>query len=316
MVPSVKCSKCGFENRADARFCKGCGHVLPAQPASRAVPTSLGVICLACGFTTAKPGARFCLRCGKPLPAPVPADEAPTPSSVSPPPAPPSGAKRRGWSWGWMGAVGGAGALVCVAVLGIAAVFAIPRLIGKEEPSAAWVVVTDEPSASKSPAVSAELTAAPSSSPLPTSTTISSVTESPTPTHTLPPPTETPSPEPLPAAPPEAAVGIALSADSLEVSDLLTVTVTITNTGEVGFGRVRCQLVGEWSLQLEVVEKPDVLIPGEFEPGEMRAIVFVLRAVNPGGARIQAGVTMEAVGTPSPAVGEALSDDLEVIVTE
>ena len=116
--------------------------------------------------------------------------------------------------------------------------------------------------------------------------------------------------------PPEAAVGIALSDDSLAVGDLLTVTVTITNTGEVGFGKVRCQLVGEWSLQFEVVKKPDVMIRGKFGPGEEKSIIFVLQAVNPGVARIQAGVTMEAIGGPSPAVGEALSDDLEVAVSE
>lgn len=326
MMPLVKCSKCGFENRSDARFCKGCGHVLLAQPASRAVSTSLGVVCLACGFTTAKPGARFCLRCGEPLPATVPAavptDELPAPSPVSPPPAPPSESKRRGWSWGWIGVGGGIGALICVAVLGIAAVFVVPRLIGEEEPGVGWVLMTDEPSSTLvTPTVSTEPTALPSPSPLPTSTTISSVTESPTPTPTSTPtptplpPTETPSPEPLLAVLPEAVVAIALSDDSLEIGDLLTVTVTLTNTGEVGFGRVRCQLVGEWSIQLEEVETPGVLIPGEFEPGEMRSIVFVLRAVNPGVARIQASVTMEAVGGPPSSVGGAVSDDLEVVVS-
>jgi hypothetical protein len=111
-------------------------------------------------------------------------------------------------------------------------------------------------------------------------------------------------------------VGIALSDDLLEIGDLLTVTVTITNTGEVGFGKVRCQLVGEWSTQLEEVETPGVLISGEFKPGEMRSIVFVLKAVNAGSVRIQASVTMESVGGPPPSVGGAISDELEVVVSE
>jgi hypothetical protein len=291
--------------------------VLPAQPASQAVPASLGVVCLACGFTTAKPGARFCLRCGKPLPTTVSADEAPASS-----PAPPSGSKRRGWLWGWIGVGGGAGALMCIAVLGVAAVFVVPRLVAKEEPAVRWTVVADGPSSTPvTPTVSTELTATPSLTLLPTSTSVSSVTESPipvptsTPTPTSPPPTEPPSPEPLPPTPPKAVVGIALSDDSLAVGDLLTVTVTITNTGEVGFDKVRCQLVGEWSAQLEEVETPGVLISGEFKPGEMRPIVFVLRAVNPGSARIQASVTMESVGGAPPSVGGAMSDELEVVVS-
>ena len=295
--------------------------MLPAQPASQAVPTSLGVVCLACGFTTAKPGARFCLRCGKPLPATVPADEPPAPSPASPPPAPPPGSKRRGWLWGWIGVGGGVGALLCIAVLGIATVFVVPRLIDKtEETAVGRVEVTDEPSSAPvTPTVSAKPTAMPSPSPLPTSTAaMLSVTESPTstPPPTLAPSTDTPSPEPLPPTPPEAVVGIALSDDLLEIGDLLTVTVTITNTGEVEFGKVRCQLVGEWSTQLEEVETPGVLISGEFKPGEMRSIVFVLKAVNAGSAGIQASVTMESVGGPPHSVGGAISDELEVVVSE
>ena len=294
--------------------------MLPAQPASQAVPTSLGVVCLSCGFTTAKAGARFCLRCGKPLPAIAPADEPPAPSPASSPSGPPPGSKRRGWLWGWIGVGGGAGALLCIAVLGISAVFVVPRLIDKtEETAVGRVEVTDEPSSAPvTPTVSAKPTAMPSPSPLPTSTAaMLSVTESPTSTSppTLPPSTDTPSPEPSPPTPPEAVVGIVLSDVSLEIGDLLTVTVTITNTGEVGFGNVRCQLVGEWSTQFEEIETPGVLIPEEFEPGEMKSIVFVLRAVNPGAARIQASVTMEVVGGPPSSVGGATSDDLEVVVS-
>jgi len=308
---SVKCSKCGFENRADARFCKGCGQVLQASPASRTPSTPLGVVCLACGFTTAKAGARFCLRCGKPLPTAVPGG--PSTQSPVPPKSPPSGPKRRRRSLGWVWMAGGASVLMCIAVLGIAAVFVIPMVVDKEEeePDTAWVVVTDEPSPTGvMPTATVMPTGTPVPSPLPTSTSVSSPTLSPVPTGT-------PSPQPLsPPLPPLATVGLALSADALKVNDLLTVAVTITNAGEVSFQEVRCQLVGEWSPQLEVISTPVVVIPGKIEPGASETAIFVLRARQPGRVRVQVGVTMEAIGAAPPPLGWAVSDSLEVTVLE
>ncbi len=68
----MKCSKCGFENRPSARFCKQCGQVLQDAP-------STGTTCPACGAAN-DADARFCRKCGhaltpaaKPAPHPEPA---------------------------------------------------------------------------------------------------------------------------------------------------------------------------------------------------------------------------------------------------
>jgi hypothetical protein len=72
----MKCSRCGLENRPQARFCKECGQALGA-PAIRPTPSpSSRAICSACG-ATAKPEALFCPRCGQPLSSPPPS---PTPT--------------------------------------------------------------------------------------------------------------------------------------------------------------------------------------------------------------------------------------------
>jgi class 3 adenylate cyclase/tetratricopeptide (TPR) repeat protein len=60
----VSCARCGKENRADARFCRGCGAALEAG-------------CDACGASLL-PDAAFCDRCGAPVRA------APAPSSYTP----------------------------------------------------------------------------------------------------------------------------------------------------------------------------------------------------------------------------------------
>jgi ribosomal protein L40E len=69
----MKCSKCGFENRLSARFCKQCGQVLQDT-------SSAGTICPACGAAN-DADARFCRKCGhaltpaaEPVPPLEPAD--------------------------------------------------------------------------------------------------------------------------------------------------------------------------------------------------------------------------------------------------
>jgi hypothetical protein len=316
---TVKCSKCGFENRGGARYCKGCGRVLQAQAARQTPSTPLGVICPACGFTTAKPGARFCLRCGEPLPTAVPGQPSTRPVMPLPPAlakTPPLEPGQQGRSLWWMWALGGVGALGCLVFLGIAAAFVVPGIIKGGEASVAEVVATDEPSpTSVAPTATPGPTDTPIPSPLPTSTAVVSETPTPFPTET-PSPSPTAAPLPVAALPPLAAINIALSTDSLRINDLLTVTVAITNTGEVSFREARCQLVGEWSSQLELMGPPAVTIPGEIEPGASRAVVFVLKAVQAGTARIQVSVTMEAVGADPPLLGSAFSDSLELTVLE
>src|SRR5690349_19333794 len=54
MVGSTACRSCGTANRAEARFCRGCGSALGGEG------------CPACG-AHAEPGQRFCDECGTPL---------------------------------------------------------------------------------------------------------------------------------------------------------------------------------------------------------------------------------------------------------
>ncbi|MGQ9522083.1 MAG: zinc ribbon domain-containing protein, partial [Anaerolineae bacterium] len=68
----MKCPKCGFENRPEARFCKACGQPLEAP----APAPSSDVRCPACGALN-KPTARFCVHCGASLAASTPSPPAP-----------------------------------------------------------------------------------------------------------------------------------------------------------------------------------------------------------------------------------------------
>jgi class 3 adenylate cyclase len=71
---SVHCSRCGKENRDDARFCRGCGSPL--------APT-----CSACGAAVLEDAA-FCDRCGAPARAPTAAPAAaPAPPAAAPAPS-------------------------------------------------------------------------------------------------------------------------------------------------------------------------------------------------------------------------------------
>lgn len=56
----MQCPACQCENKAEARFCKQCGHELSAQAA--------GSTCAHCAAPL-RPGAAFCGRCGKPASA-------------------------------------------------------------------------------------------------------------------------------------------------------------------------------------------------------------------------------------------------------
>ncbi len=64
--PPVTCPGCGKQNRANAKFCGGCGESLAAD-----------VRCTACG-TSNPPGQRYCDECGRPVGGPAPEPEART----------------------------------------------------------------------------------------------------------------------------------------------------------------------------------------------------------------------------------------------
>lgn len=56
------CAQCGFENRAEARYCAGCRALLAA-------PATVGQVEQVCGQCgeMSRPGAKFCARCGQAL---------------------------------------------------------------------------------------------------------------------------------------------------------------------------------------------------------------------------------------------------------
>ena len=161
----MKCNKCGFENRAQARFCKQCGEALihpdtvPVMEMDPA-PGAGGMVCPACGAANENADARYCLRCGKPLPgaepdhpatepamsppSPLPVRPATQPAAATPasreaattapapplPPAePPSSSKQGLPRWVVWGAVGCC-ALGCLVVLAAVALVAISQLGG------------------------------------------------------------------------------------------------------------------------------------------------------------------------------------------
>lgn len=327
----MKCPKCGFENRPDARFCKKCGQPMQAQAAVPMPPPLPGLVCPACG-ATAKPEARFCPRCGKPLPTtpspPTPLPPAPTPlpstqpqmppvytpppaqppppsqpsayaqiPAAPPPPAAQPPAKRRPPRWLWP--VVGIVAFLCIIAV-VAAVTLGPKIFGTEK----------EPSATPTPAESPAVEATPTQAP----PTEAPTTEAPTATPLAEPaPTESaPSP---PQAPPLAEVSILSSVPELRVGELLTVTVTVTNTGEAPFGNLRCQLLGEWKPSLRKVTPTVVVLPEMAGPGTSKTAIFVLEAVQVGTASLQAAVTMEAPGQP-PRPGGAVSESIPVSVVQ
>ena len=305
----MKCPKCGFENRPDARFCKQCGQPLQAQAAPPVPPTPPGAVCPACG-ATAKPGARFCPRCGKPLPtAPMPplahppttqpsmpsAPSAQPPTyaqpPASPPPAVPAAPERRFPRWIWW--AGGIAAFVCVAALVVTAILLGPKLLGGAE----------EPTAAPVPVASLTVEASPIEPP---------ATEAPTATPTAKPtPTETATPPP--PKPPLAEVSIVPSAPELHVGGLLTVTVTVTNTGEMPFDNLHCQLLGEWEPFLKKMTPTVVILPESIGPGISRTTTFVLEAIQVGTASLEIAVTMETPGQP-PVPGGASSESITVSV--
>ena len=323
----MKCTKCSLENRPEARFCKKCGQPLQAENAASESPMPSDTICPACG-ATAKPGARFCPRCGKPLPTeptappppaaavtepsmpiPEPATAAPSPPpaqppayaqspSQPPPPTPPSTSGRGTPRWLWW--VGGAVGFLCIAALVVAAAVLGPKIFGAEE------VPTATPTPTPSPTAEATVPIVPPTEPPPP--------EPPTaiPPTELPPaevPVPTSTPAGLPAPPFSAQVSISPSATELRVGESVTITATVINTGEVTFGNLRYQLIGEWAPYLRMTTSEVVEHESDLVPGQSDMATFVLEAVQAGTARLQANVTVKTRGAP-PSVKPVPSEDI------
>jgi len=311
----MKCPTCGHENRPEARFCKQCGQSLDAQAAPSAPPSISETICPACG-ATAKPGARFCPRCGEPLPAEAPPSSTETQPSIpslpqpdEPPPTPPSPAEtappaRR--SPGWLLWAGGIVAFICVVALAVATVVLGPRLIGTPA----------EPAATPTPTESATTTPTPEVPPAeipPTQTpTVVPLTSPPLAGS----PTVTPTLEGGPVLGFDAQVGLSATVAELRAGEQVTITVTVTNAGQVTFGSLRYQLLGEWKPVLTPIA--DAVVEHEMDVGPTHsdAAIFVLQAAQTGIARLQANVTVKT-REETPAVKSVSSVEwVEIVVAE
>lgn len=307
----MKCPKCGFENRPGARFCKQCGQPLeiptPSPPAE--------MICPQCG-TPNKPGARFCARCGAPLapsapsptppaapppaygpptipaaqppygpptPPPAPAAQPPygppfptPPAPTVPPPAPPPEVEpaRRAPRWLWI-------VLPIVLVLCIATMAGLGYLAYRQGKL---------PFLQPSPTPTAEPT--PAATPAPETT-------------------ETPPPTPETTAPVQ--IEILPSASELKVGEPLTLTVTITNTGDQPWTQTEYHLLGGWEPMLEGTRS---LEPSseELPTGQSRSVVFALTARQEGTATIRV-LLIWKTGGDRPKWDSALSDEVKINVS-
>lgn len=304
----MKCPNCGFENRPDARFCKHCRQPMQTISAEQAAapPPPPASICPVCG-ATAKPGARFCPRCGKPLPAapappapaaptpytqlpptvpsmsplpsqPPPPSQPPTyaqPPSVPPPPAP----KRGGPKWVlWLVL---AAAFLCIVALIVAAV------VFRDKIAAELGIASPTALPTETPTVAA-------TAPTWTPTPLSAATA-------LPPTGTSQAATPLASASEVtfAEIGIATSpAGEVVVGDSITITIAVTNTGDLPFVVERYYLVGQLAPALELTESP-VERPGAvINPNETDSATFVLTARNAGAISPRVVVMVEVQADP------------------
>jgi hypothetical protein len=113
-----------------------------------------------------------------------------------------------------------------------------------------------------------------------------------------------------------AQAGIAASAAELQVGEPVTVTITVTNTGQVTCGSLRYQLMGEWESYLRV--KTDAVVEHELDvvPGQSDAATFLLEGVQAGTANLRANVTVKTREEP-PSVEPVSSEGfVEITVVQ
>ena len=304
-------------------------HTALPQPPEGTPPKPPSPICPACG-ATAKPGARFCPRCGKPLgvetePQPAASIQPPSASATTepsmpvpqpyatpphspppaqpaayaqrasqPPPSPKPSAPKRGAPRSlWV--AGSIAVFLCIAALVVGIVVLRPKLFGAEEEPTPTSVPTQTSTIEPTP------TAAPPTQPPATET-----------------PTVAPTAEPAPGEAPVfgAQLTISSSATDLQVGQLVTITAETVNTGDVTFGNLRFQLLGNWEPHLSMITDEVVEHESDVIPGQSDASTFVLQATQPGTAVIRANVTVKTREDP-PIVKPVPSDsELTISVTQ
>jgi len=281
----MKCPKCGDENRPEARFCKQCGQSLHPRTAPPEPPTIPGTVCPACG-ATARPRARFCPRCGRSLLAePPPPTAAPaqpalptagdqTYAAPSSAPAPPVQPPQASTP-----AAPERRSSRRLWWVGCVLVFVcIAALVTIAVVFGPRIIGADErPAATGAPAL------------VPTTEAAS-----------------------IPAF--GAQAGIAASTAELRVGEPVTVTITVTNTGQVTCGSLRYQLLGEWESYLRM--KMDAVVEHELDvvPGQSDAATFVLEGVQAGTANLRANVTVKTREEPPSVELVSSQDFVEITV--
>jgi len=111
-------------------------------------------------------------------------------------------------------------------------------------------------------------------------------------------PTATPTNEPLPTATPapvfDAQITTIPLTSTVRVGDSLTVTLTLTNTGNVSFGKLRYQLSGGWEPALELVT--DIVVSHDdatVSPGGIDTATFIFKGLQAGEVTFHVNVTLE-----------------------
>ena len=96
----------------------------------------------------------------------------------------------------------------------------------------------------------------------------------------------------------------------------MTITVTIANTGQVGFGDLRYQLLGEWEPAFRLITDPVVERDVEVAVDGSDTGAFVLEARQPGTGRFQANVTARTREEPPALVPVSSEQILEISVAQ
>ena len=99
------------------------------------------------------------------------------------------------------------------------------------------------------------------------------------------------------------------------MGEFVTVTVTITNTGEVTFGHLRYRL-RDWQPFLTPIPEPEAIHEMDVPPGGSDTATFRLEATQVGAAQILATVTVETREEPSTIKPVSSEQVIEISVVE
>jgi hypothetical protein len=284
----MQCPKCRFENRPEARFCKQCGQSMPvAAPPPQSAPA--GVPCPTCGAMV-NPGARFCQGCGNTLLA----------ASSAPPPVSPAARSQA------------APTLARQAPQYTSPPTQPPSVQQPYAPHAAQPLAYfpgAEPSAASR---SRWLWLGGGVALLCIVTLIGAAVVFMLNKDDSPAPQASPAATPGAPTPFDAQVSVVASAPNVAVGQPLTVTVTVSNSGQVSFDSLRYQLLEGWEPYL-TTEHRVMAQETSIAPAGAGAVIFVMQAVQAGTATLQVNVTM-VVRTEPESMDVRQSEKLEISV--